>query len=275
VFSLGSVYYNLANDTDSFYLRGSLIFFAILMNTFSSALEVNNYLNLYSLRLTLRYIQILTLYAQRPIVEKHRKFALYHPVAEALSSMICGLPLKVLVAISFNLTLYFMSDLRRDPGAFFTFVLFSFFATLTMSSIFRTIAAVSRTLAEAMAPSAMFILMLIIYTGFAIPTSNMKPWFRWMNYLNPVAYAFESLMINEFHNRDFPCSVFIPSGSGYENAIGLERTCSTTGSVAGSSFVNGDDYINQSFKYYAQHKWRCERCIGYFSIFSSPIYRHR
>jgi ATP-binding cassette subfamily G (WHITE) protein 2 (PDR) len=25
----------------------------------------------------------------------------------------------------------------------------------------------------------------------------MHPWFRWINYLDPVAYAFESLMINE------------------------------------------------------------------------------
>jgi ABC-type multidrug transport system permease subunit len=125
-----------------------------------------------------------------------------------------------------------------------------------MSSIFRTIAAGSRTLAQALAPAAIFILALIIYTGFTIPTSNMKPWFRWLNYLNPIGYAFESLMINEFHNRDFPCSAFIPSGSSYNNATGLQRTCSASGSVAGSTIVSGDIYINQSFQYYAAHKWR-------------------
>jgi ATP-binding cassette subfamily G (WHITE) protein 2 (PDR) len=175
--------------------------------------------------------------------------------------MICGLPSKILVVISFNLALYFLSNLRREPGAFFVFVLFSFFSTLTMSSIFRTIAAVSRTLAQALAPAAIFMLALIIYTGFVIPASYMKPWFRWMNYVNPVAYAFESLMINEFHNRDFPCSAFVPSGPGYDNATGLQRTCGTTGSVAGSSFVNGDNYINESFQYYAAHKWRCDCCL--------------
>lgn len=149
-----------------------------------------------------------------------------------------------------------MSNLRREPGPFFVFVLFSFFATLTMSSIFRTIAAGSRTLAQALAPAAIFILALIIYTGFTIPTSNMKPWFRWLNYLNPIAYAFESLMINEFHNRNFPCTSFIPSGSKYDNVTGLQRTCSTVGSVAGSGIVRGDDYIGQSFHYYAVNMWR-------------------
>jgi ABC-type multidrug transport system permease subunit len=50
---------------------------------------------------------------------------------------------------------------------------------------------------QAMAPAAIFILALVIYTGFAIPTRDMHPWFRWINYLDPVAYGFEALMINE------------------------------------------------------------------------------
>ena len=150
-----------------------------------------------------------------------------------------------------------MANLRRTPGAFFTFVVFSFFATLTMSSVFRTIAAVSRTLAEALAPAALFILMLIIYTGFAIPTGYMVPWFRWLNYLNPVAYAFESLMINGFHGRVFGCSDFVPGGDGYGGVGGLERSCRSTGNVPGSAFVDGDRYINESYAYYAEHKWRC------------------
>ena len=48
-----------------------------------------------------------------------------------------------------------------------------------------------------MAPAAIIILALVIYTGFTIPTSAMHPWFRWLGYLDPVAYAFEALMINE------------------------------------------------------------------------------
>jgi len=38
---LGSVFYNLKEDTSTFYSRGALLFFAILMNAFSSALEVS------------------------------------------------------------------------------------------------------------------------------------------------------------------------------------------------------------------------------------------
>lgn len=104
--------------------------------------------------------------------------------------MICDLPNKIATAIFFNLTLYFLTNLRRTPSAFFTFLLFSFTVVLTMSMVFRSIGALSRSLSQAMAPAAVFILALIIYTGFTIPTRDMHPWFRWINYLDPVRYPF-------------------------------------------------------------------------------------
>lgn len=166
---ISSIFYNLPKDTNSFYARGALLFFAILLNAFGSALE------------------ILALYAQRSIVSKHTRYALYHPSAEAFASMLTDMPYKILNAITFNITLYFISNLRREPGAFFFFLLISFFLTLAMSMLFRTIASASRTLTQALTPTAILILAIVIYTGFAIPTTYMLGWSRWINYINVVA----------------------------------------------------------------------------------------
>lgn len=138
---------------------------------------------------------------------------MYHPFTEAVASMLCDMPYKLLNTVTFNVTLYFMTNLRRTPGAFFTFLLFSLVTTLTMSMIFRSIAAYSRTLSQALVPAAILILGLVIYTGFTIPPTNMLGWSRWMNYIDPIGYGFESLMVNEFHNRNFTClnDSFIPS----------------------------------------------------------------
>ncbi|KAK8169282.1 ABC-2 type transporter-domain-containing protein [Phyllosticta citrichinensis] len=248
---LSSVFYNLPSTTSSFYSRGALLFFAILFNAFGSALE------------------ILTLYAQRPIVEKHARYALYHPSAEAFASMLTDMPYKISNALIFNLTLYFMTNLRREPGPFFFFVLTSFMLTLVMSMLFRTIASVSRTLSQAMAPAAILILALVIYTGFVIPTRYMLGWARWINYLDPISYGFESLMINEFHNRNFSCSAFVPSPStsGYESISPSNYVCSAVGSQPGLNFVEGDAYINSSFQYYHSHKWRNIGILIAFMIF--------
>ena len=82
-----SVFFNLKRTTSSFYQRSALLFFGVLMNAFSSALE------------------ILTLYAQRSIVEKHARYAFYHPSAEAFASMLIDIPYKTLNSIVFNLVL--------------------------------------------------------------------------------------------------------------------------------------------------------------------------
>jgi ATP-binding cassette subfamily G (WHITE) protein 2 (PDR) len=65
------------------------------------------------------------------------------------ASMICDLPNKIGTATVFNLALYFMTNLRRTPGHFFVFYLFTFMCTLTISMYFRSIGALSRTLSQA------------------------------------------------------------------------------------------------------------------------------
>ena len=172
--------------------------------------------------------------------------------------MLTDMPYKILNAIVFNTTLYFMVNLNRQPGNFFFFVLISFMLTMVMSMLFRTIASVSRTLSQAMAPAAVLILAIVIYTGFALPVPNMRGWARWINYLDPVAYGFEALMVNEFVGQNYTClpTSFIPSGPGYENVAPLERVCTAVGAVPGLSVVEGAAYIEQSYQYYASHKWR-------------------
>lgn len=251
---ISSIFYDLQPTTASFYQRSALLFFAILMAAFSSALE------------------ILTLYAQRPIVEKHSRYALYHPSAEAFASMLTDLPYKIANAIVFNLILYFMTNLRREPGAFFFFLLVSFTLTLVMSMFFRSIASLSKSLDQALAPAAILILALVLYTGFAIPPSYMLGWSSWIRYLNPVSYGFEALMVNEFAGRQFACDVFIPSGGAYDQVTGSLRACSAVGSVPGQPFVDGGVYINSAYEFQHSHKWRNYGILWAFLIGLFGVY---
>ncbi|OGE47287.1 hypothetical protein PENARI_c051G08975 [Penicillium arizonense] len=251
---LGSVFYNLSSDTASFYSREVLLFYAVLLAAFASALE------------------ILTLYAQRPIVEKQSRYAFYHPFTEAVASMVCDLPYKFANAVSFNLPLYFMANLKREPGAFFIFWLFAIVTTLTMSMVFRTFGAASRSLSQALVPAALLILGLVIYTGFIIPTKGMLGWSRWMNYIDPIAYSFESMMVNEFRNREFPCSSFVPSGEGYENVDVINTICSTVSSKAGERYVSGEAYLETAYAYTNDHLWRNLGIVIAFMVFFMFVY---
>ena len=111
--------------------------------------------------------------AQRPIVAKHVGFAFYHAYCEAFAGVVAELPIKFVTAAAFNVTLYFLGDLRREARQFFIFFLFTFMTTLVMSATFRTLAAATQTIAQALAMAGLMILAIVIYTGFVIQKSYM------------------------------------------------------------------------------------------------------
>ncbi|SCV01822.1 LAME_0G18734g1_1 [Lachancea meyersii CBS 8951] len=239
-FILGSMFYKVLkhDTTEGFYSRAGALFFAVLFNAFSCLLE------------------IFALYEARPVSEKHKRYSLYHPSADAMASVISEVPAKLLTSVSFNLALYFLCNFKREAGAFFFYFLMTMVATFLMSHIFRCLGASTKTYAESMVPASVLLLALSIYTGFAIPKTKILGWSKWIWYINPLSYVFESLMVNEFHDRRFDCSAYIPTGPAYESISGTERVCSAVGAVPGQDYVNGETYINVAYGYYHSHKWR-------------------
>ncbi|KAJ5711055.1 CDR ABC transporter [Penicillium malachiteum] len=248
---IGSVFYNSPDTTSGFTSKAAALFFAVLLNALTAMSEINS------------------LYAQRPIIEKHNSYAFYHPFTEAIAGVIADIPVKFALAVCFNIILYFLVGLQRKPGNFFLYFLITFMITFVMSAVFRTLAAITKTVSQAMGLAGVMILALVVYTGFVLPVPSMHPWFEWIHYLNPIYYAFEILIANEFHGRDFPCSSFVPS---YADLNGDAFSCSTTGSVAGDLTVSGDRYIYLNYRYTFSHVWRnfgilCAFLVGFMAIY--------
>lgn len=181
--------------------------------------------------------------------------------------MICDLPYKIGNGIFFNLIIYFMTNLRREPGAFFFFLLFSYATVLSMSMIFRTIGSSSRSLFQALVPTAILILALVIFTGFVIPDQYILGWCKWIRYIDPLSYGFESFIVNEFHNRRFPCQSYVPSQGRYADLTGSQIACNAVGAQPGDDFVDGDIYAATRFNYHWENRWRNLGIMMAFTIF--------
>jgi ATP-binding cassette subfamily G (WHITE) protein 2 (PDR) len=139
------------NASGSFQSFGAVLFFAILINALSAISEINS------------------LYQQRPIVEKQKSYAFTHPATEAIAGIVIDIPLKFCQAVVFNVILYFMSGLRVAPSQFFIFLLITYISTFVMSALFRTMAALTKTISQAMSLAGVLVLALVIYTGFVVP----------------------------------------------------------------------------------------------------------
>ncbi|KAK7706065.1 hypothetical protein SLS57_009846 [Botryosphaeria dothidea] len=248
---IGSLFYGTPAATQGFFSTNAALFFGILLNALIAIAEINS------------------LYSQRPIVEKHASYAFYHPFTEAVAGVVADIPVKFALAVVFNLIYYFMTGFRREASQFFIYFLISFISMFVMSAVFRTMAAVTKTVSQAMSLAGVLVLAIVVYTGFAIPTDYMKDWFGWIRWINPVFYAFEILVANQYHGRNFTCSGFIPS---YDNLEGDSFICSVRGAVAGERTVSGDAYIKANYDYSYDHVWRnfgilIAFLIGFFVIY--------
>ncbi|KAK4645140.1 hypothetical protein QC761_310830 [Podospora bellae-mahoneyi] len=248
---IGSIFYGNPDATVGFEGKGSVLFMAILLNALTAISEIDS------------------LYDQRPIVEKHHSYAFYHPATEAAAGIVADLPIKFAAAVVFNLIAYFLAGLGRTPSQFFLYFLISYISTFVMSAIFRTLAAITRTVSQAMALAGVLALALVMYTGYIIPVPQMHPWFGWIRWINPIYYAFEILVANEFHGREFTCSDIIPP---YSPPQGSSWICASAGAVAGRPTVNGDAYISVAYQYTYDHVWRNFGILIGFLIFFMGVY---
>ncbi|KAL1961696.1 hypothetical protein VTN77DRAFT_1300 [Rasamsonia byssochlamydoides] len=247
---IGSMFYDIPEDTSGFFSKGGVIFFSVLFN------------------ILVNFAEISAQFSQRPIVEKHKSYAMYHPFIDALASMVVQYPVKLLNVGVFSVIIYFLANLKREPGPFFLFMLFTYLVSVMMSALFRTIAALSNRVETALAAAGVLLLLLGIYAGYIIPRPSMHPWFKWISYINPIYYAIEAQMVVEFHGRKALCTTLVPSGPGYEDANVSNQVCAVTGARPGQLYVSGDDYVELSFSYSYSHLWRnLGICIAFFVFF--------
>jgi ABC-type multidrug transport system permease subunit len=124
---------------------------------------------------------------------------MYHPGIDAISSLITIWPVKLISVSLFNCSLYFMANLKREPAAFFIFLLFTFTVVLMMSSMFRFVAAINKHEATATSIAGILVLPLIIYTGCG-------------SLLQDVNFEICLLIMRKTSSHDHPC---IRGLSGY------------------------------------------------------------
>ncbi|KAF9907297.1 hypothetical protein EC991_011119 [Linnemannia zychae] len=228
---VGSVFFLLPMDTNGAFTRGGVLFFSLLFNALISQAELPMAMQ------------------GRPILYKHKGFAMYRPAAFAISQICVDIPLVIVQILLFSVCLYFMAGLQRTFVKWLLFCIILFLCAMCMTAFFRMWAAVSATFDAASRNSGLILLALILYSGYMIPYQSMHPWFIWIFWINPLAYAFKALISNELKGLQFDCSGsgMIPFGPTYTDP--LYQVCSLAGGLPGETSVLGDHYLYASYRY--------------------------
>ncbi|KAJ5506588.1 CDR ABC transporter [Penicillium expansum] len=234
---VGSLFYNLPDTSNGVFTRGGVMFFILLFNSLLAMAELT------------------AAFYSRPILLKHKSFSFYRPAAYALAQVVVDVPIVLIQVVLFDIIVYFMANLARTPSQFFINLLFIFILTMTMYSFFRALGALCASLDVATRLTGVAIQALIVYTGYLIPPWKMHPWLKWLIWINPVQYAFEALMANEFHNLQIKCEppYIVPDGP---NAVPGHQSCTIQGSDPDQLIVHGPKYIQTAYTYSRAHLWR-------------------
>ncbi|PNP74964.1 hypothetical protein FNYG_11688 [Fusarium nygamai] len=234
----GSLFYNATSDSSGLFIKSGAVFFAILANSLIAMSGVTDS------------------FTGRPVLLKHKAFAMYHPAAFCIAQIAADIPIILLQVTLFSLIEYFMVGLTSSAGHFFTFWILLIATTICITALFRAIGAAFSTFDATSKASGFFITATLIYSGYFIHKPLMHDWFVWMFWVNPMGYAFDALLSNEFHGNIIPCvgHNLVPSGLGFNN--GDHQACAGVGGAkVGQNFVTGDDYL-ASLSYSHTHLWR-------------------
>lgn len=236
----GGVFFNLPTTSAGVFTRGGDIFILLLFSSLTA------------------FAELPTMMIGRPILARQAGFAFYRPSAQVVATILADFPFGIPRSTLFIIILYFMSGLNRSAAAFFTAWFIVLIAYYAFRALFTMFGALTKNFFTAARLAAIVMSALVLWAGYVIPQASMERWLFWVSYLNPVFYAFESLMVNEFKRTTFTCaeSNILPSGPGYPNGLGPNQICTVAGATPGSLNIPGMNYLTASFDYQVSHLWR-------------------
>ncbi|KAF2160175.1 hypothetical protein M409DRAFT_70682 [Zasmidium cellare ATCC 36951] len=237
-FAAGSLFYNAPDNSAGLFSKSGIIFVTILFNALIAQSEVTDS------------------FTGRNVLDKHQSFAFYHPAAWTLAQTILDIPIILFQVSAFGVVAYFLSGLTSDAGVFFTFWFLIVSSTFCITALFRAVRAGFKTFDDASKFAGVIVMAVLMYAGYMIPKSEMGNWFVWIYWINPLAYAYNGLLSNEFNGKVIDCvgPNLVPSGPGYTSTA--NKACTgVRGAHSGATSVTGTQYLD-SLKYSHSDMWR-------------------
>ncbi|KAK5115244.1 hypothetical protein LTR62_001444 [Meristemomyces frigidus] len=237
---VGSLFYGESLDTEGAFTRGGALFFSILF--------------LGWLQLT----ELMKAVSGRAVAARHKDYAFYRPSAVTIARVITDLPVIAIQSVLFGIIMYFMCSLDVTAGKFWIYMLFVYVTTILLTALYRMFASLSPEIDTAVRFSGIALNLLVIYTGYVIPKTQLLQkyiWFGWIYWINPLGYSFEAVLTNEFSGRTMQCAAaqLVPQGAGVDPAY---QGCAIAGAEVNARSVPGNYYFETQYNYSRSHLWR-------------------
>lgn len=181
---IGSITGSLFNNTpdeDARTLSG-MLFFSILFSVLSS----------------MALLPIV--FSQRQVFYKHSRAMFYPTAAFTIAQTLVLIPIQIIETIIFCSITYWSVGMSRSNNGerFLTFLCIVFAFNLCSTQYIRLIASFMPSPVTAQPLAGVGLVLMVLFSGYIIPESNVPDGWIWFYWFNPLAWALKSVTVNEY-----------------------------------------------------------------------------
>ncbi|GET93369.1 abc transporter, putative [Leishmania tarentolae] len=210
-FLTGTIYYQVGNSQDGIRSRMGVLFFIMMITTFSSLGSLEMFLT------------------DRAIYAREHRNGMYSTSAYYVGKVIQDAPIVVAMNSVFNLVVYFLVGLQGTISKFLIFNSVGALVTLNSYALCLLMSNVSKDYSTAnIITSLVLVLYLLPTGGMLVSLSSIPLMWRWIKHVSFARFAFSVMVANEFDGLTFVCDPVssdvapcITSGTAYAASQGM------------------------------------------------------
>lgn len=182
---MGGLYFKMSNDLahGGIQNRMGMLFFIVCLLSFIAITSID------------------TFFTERAIFVRERANSCYRTSAYYFGKILCDfLPQRIIPPLVLGSVVYWMSGLRSDTlDHFALFLVIIVLLSLASAALCMVISCFTPSVAVGNLIAILTLFFSLLFGGFLVMKSGMKPWLHWICLLSIFNYSFEALMINELN----------------------------------------------------------------------------
>ncbi|CAG9583824.1 putative ATP-binding cassette protein subfamily G,member 6 [Leishmania major strain Friedlin] len=210
-FLTGTIYYQVGNSQDSIRSRMGVLFFIMMISTFSSLGSLEMFLT------------------DRAIYAREHRNGMYSTSAYYVGKFIQDAPIVVAINFLFNLIVYLLVGLQGTVAKFLIFDSVGALVTLNSYALCLLMSNLSKDYATGNIITSLLLVLYLLPTGGMLVSLNSIPFmWRWIKHISFARFAFSVMVANEFDGLTFVCDPVpsdiapcITSGTTYAASQGM------------------------------------------------------
>lgn len=171
--------------------RSGVLFFMVLNNIFTSTFGI---LNVFT--------------AEKQVFVREYISNYYDLPAYFLSKTCIELPFTLVFSFITATAIYFMVGLVNTVSQYLVFSTIMMLTSIIGTSLGTFFASLFDEFTLALAITPLVLLPLMLFSGLYMNIGSIPVYFNWLQYISPMKYAYQAIMINEFNGLTLPPPVY-------------------------------------------------------------------